>query len=85
MTGAVGKDPLARARALNTIAAVDEGASFREGAPSVLVKDNIAVAGLPWTAGSPVFARLVAGCDAMAARRRRCVARLCGRTWQLLP
>lgn len=64
-------EQLARARTLNAIAAIDEGALSREGAPSVLVKDNIAVAGMSWTAGSPIFAGTVARRDAAGVRSLR--------------
>lgn len=67
--------PLARllgqARRLNAIAATDEGAFPEGSAPLVLVKDNIAVAGMPWTAGSPFFADVVASRDAAAVRLLR--------------
>jgi Asp-tRNA(Asn)/Glu-tRNA(Gln) amidotransferase A subunit family amidase len=47
----------------------------------VAVKDNIAVAGLPFTAGNPVFARRVAAPDAQAVTRLRAAgARIVGVT-----
>jgi Asp-tRNA(Asn)/Glu-tRNA(Gln) amidotransferase A subunit family amidase len=47
----------------------------------VAVKDNIAVAGLPFTAGHPVFAGRVAARDAQAVRRLRAAgARIVGVT-----
>lgn len=68
---------IAAARALNAIAAVDEAELVQEGvfpdgsAPLVHVKDNIAVRGLPWTAGSPLFAGVEAPRDAAAVRLLR--------------
>ncbi|MGC6328275.1 amidase family protein [Rhizorhabdus sp. FW153] len=65
------------ARAHNAIAAVDSEAlaawsALPPGsAPLVLVKDNVAVAGLPWTAGSPAFADVLAARDATAVRLLR--------------
>lgn len=65
------------ARAHNAIAAVDCDAVAAWGAlppgsaPLVLVKDNVAVADLPWTAGSPAFADVRAGRDATAVRLLR--------------
>ncbi|WP_136162496.1 amidase family protein [Sphingomonas flavalba] len=66
-----------RAAALNAIAEVDTAALVREGAPSadgapfVHVKDNIAVRGLQWTAGTPLFAGVRARRDAAAVRLLR--------------
>lgn len=66
-----------QAKALNAIAAVDQdaiaawGALPEGGAPFVLVKDNIAVAGLPWTAGTPAFASVRPDRDATAVRLLR--------------
>ncbi len=58
---------LTRARALNAIAFAAEHAVDPEGeGPLVLVKDNIAVRGMPWTAGSPLFVDVVAPRDAAA-------------------
>ncbi|GAM04220.1 amidase family protein [Novosphingobium sp. MBES04] len=64
---------LAAARGLNAIAAHDarEGALSQESAPVVLVKDNIAVRGQSWTAGSPLFAGCRADRDAGAVQRLR--------------
>lgn len=65
------------ARAHNAIAAVDCDALSSWGAlppgsvPLALVKDNVAVAGLPWTAGSPAFADVRASRDATAVRLLR--------------
>jgi len=68
---------LDKAGALNALAEIDGAAveawgALPEGsAPFVLVKDNIAVAGLQWTAGSPLFADVRAGRDATAVRLLR--------------
>lgn len=64
---------LAAARGLNAIAAHDarEGALSPGSAPIVLVKDNIAVRGQSWTAGSPLFAGCRADRDAGAVQRLR--------------
>ncbi len=65
------------ARALNALAEVDLsavaawGALPKGSAPLVLVKDNIAVAGLPWTGGCPLFADVRATRDASAVRLLR--------------
>ncbi|CAN5154767.1 indoleacetamide hydrolase [soil metagenome] len=60
-----------RALGLNAIAAIDKGAFPQGDAPCVLVKDNIAVAGMQWTAGTPILADVVADRDAMAVRLLR--------------
>ncbi|WP_414899874.1 amidase family protein [Sphingomonas flavalba] len=66
-----------RAAGLNAIAEVDtaalvqEGAPSTDGAPFVHVKDNIAVRGLQWTAGTPLFAGVRARRDAAAVRLLR--------------
>lgn len=60
-----------RARRLNAIAAVDEGAFPNGSAPFVLVKDNIAVARMQWTAGTPILADVIARRDATAVRGLR--------------
>lgn len=65
--------------------AVRPDESFVEGGPLrdawLAVKDNICVAGLPYTAGHPMFSRRVAGTDAEAvARLRAAGARVIGVT-----
>lgn len=60
-----------RARSLNAIAAIDPDAFPQGDAPLVLVKDNIAVRGLGWTAGTPLFADVTATRDAAAVRLLR--------------
>lgn len=62
---------LDRARALNAIASINEGALSSESAPLLLVKDNIAVAGMPWTAGSGLFGDVIAKRDAAGVRLLR--------------
>ncbi|MBO1323834.1 hypothetical protein K2X14_01530 [Acetobacter sp. TBRC 12305] len=62
---------LERAKALNAIASVNTPDLAEQAGPLVLVKDNIATAGMPLTAGSPFFADVVAGADATAIRLLR--------------
>ena len=66
-----------QARALNALAEVDGpaiaawGALRERSAPLVLVKDNIAVAGMQWTGGTPAFAAVRSTRDAAAVRLLR--------------
>jgi mandelamide amidase len=62
---------LAAARQLNAIACADEAVFSPDTRPCLLVKDNIAVAGMPWTAGTPLLADMLARRDAMAVRLLR--------------
>lgn len=61
---------LSAARALNAIAAVADG-TRGGGGPAITVKDNIAVAGMPMTAGTPAFAGVYPVRDATAVRLLR--------------
>lgn len=67
---------LIEARRLNAIAGVDDsclptGAPSSDGAPFVLVKDNVAVAGMQWTGGTPLLADVRATRDAAVVRLLR--------------